>query len=417
MDKQTKLDLITTVMIAGFGVAIIYHYIVGKYLGLSYPHDAFLFTPDDKFRDFLNMLDYRSFFSWLFKNDAAANAIFPVMGWLISPFSAIKNHNTSLTIFLGISITFITLTTWYQIKGKSVTINIRYLFVLTFMSFPVLFLLDRANFEIFVYIFLFGFVFFYVNNWYYLSVLMLSLAICLKIFPAVFLVLFVSDKKYVEALLTVLLTMGLTVIPLSLSTFGLERSLAAIASNLDSYNKLYALKDMGLDFGHSAFGLLKVLLYRLHLQDSIAYCLRPYTLVVLCLFIIVSCHIIFVETQLWKKVMLLVASMCLFPHVSADYKLLHIYIPMFLFLNTPDKDRNDFLYALLFSLLLIPKNYRKILKISGSYPGIVIDPLLLTVFMMLIIYSGIMITRREDVLLRFKAHRQALAELTCFWQR
>ncbi len=416
MDKQAKLELITTVMVIGFFLAVLYHYILGKYLGFGYPHDTFLFDPSDKFRDFLNLLDYRSYYARLFKSSTAEGSVFPVMGWVITFFSLIGSAKVSLVCFLGAFTAVFAATTWFTVKGESPVVTAKNTVVLVFMSFPVLFVLDRGNFESLVYLCLLGFVSSYVHGRDLAAVSLLSLAICMKIFPAVFLLLFISDRKYGQALLTVLLTLGLTIIPLSLSPWGLQKSLSSIAFTLNSYNALYAVQDAGLDFGHSAFGLFKLLLRQCCFAGDLAPFMRPYTVTVLLFFGIVSAHIILIETELWKKIMLLVAAMCLFPHVSGDYKLLHLYLPLFLFLNTDPEKRADVRYALLFALLLIPKNYRLIiipshLWTASLYPGVVLDPLLLVIFMLLIIGQGVKRVRREDLLRRFSEHRQALVAL------
>jgi hypothetical protein len=49
--------------------------------------------------------------------------------------------------------------------------------------------------------------------------------------------------------------------------------------------------------------------------------------------------------------------MNIFPHVSADYKLIHLFIPLFLYINTKKTDNNDLLYISIFSLLVISKSY------------------------------------------------------------
>ena len=53
--------------------------------------------------------------------------------------------------------------------------------------------------------------------------------------------------------------------------------------------------------------------------------------VVLGLFI--AAYVVLVEKEFWKKVAILVVAMLLLPHVSADYKLIHIFLPLFLFIN------------------------------------------------------------------------------------
>jgi hypothetical protein len=74
------------------------------------------------------------------------------------------------------------------------------------------------------------------------------------------------------------------------------------------------------------------------------------------------------------------------PQVSCDYKLIHFFIPIFLFINTKDKSKKDFAYVLLFALLLIPKNYHLLSKI---YDGVIIDPIIMLVLAALIMADGL----------------------------
>ncbi len=49
--------------------------------------------------------------------------------------------------------------------------------------------------------------------------------------------------------------------------------------------------------------------------------------------------------------------MLLLPQVTFDYKMIHLYIALMLFLNSQKQSQYDILYAILFGLLLIPKDY------------------------------------------------------------
>ncbi len=49
--------------------------------------------------------------------------------------------------------------------------------------------------------------------------------------------------------------------------------------------------------------------------------------------------------------------MLLLPQVTFDYKMIHLYIALMLFLNSQKQSPYDILYAILFGLLLIPKDY------------------------------------------------------------
>ena len=83
-------------------------------------------------------------------------------------------------------------------------------------------------------------------------------------------------------------------------------------------------------------------------------------------FVFLSGYVFFIEKELWKKIMLLVSAALLLPHVSADYKLIYIFIPMYIFINLEKKSRFDLFYAVMFGLLLIPKDYYLFSKIVSD---------------------------------------------------
>ena len=63
MDKETKIRNIVAIILIGFVASLFFHYLKGVYLNLPYPHNTFLFRPDDKFADFFvlyDIMEYRS---------------------------------------------------------------------------------------------------------------------------------------------------------------------------------------------------------------------------------------------------------------------------------------------------------------------------------------------------------------------
>jgi hypothetical protein len=91
-----------------------------------------------------------------------------------------------------------------------------------------------------------------------------------------------------------------------------------------------------------------------------------YIIMVCLLFLPVFVYILFIEKELWKTVALLTFSMLLLPNISADYKLLHIFLPIFLFINSKESSRLDLFYLLMFGLLMIQKNYFYLSGISSD---------------------------------------------------
>jgi hypothetical protein len=91
-------------------------------------------------------------------------------------------------------------------------------------------------------------------------------------------------------------------------------------------------------------------------------------------------------------VALLALAMNLFPYVSADYKLLYVMLPLYMFLNSPERSRWDYTYAVLLALLLAPKNFGHIATpaaIGGSM-GIILNPALMMALMTLIVVQSLL---------------------------
>jgi len=91
--------------------------------------------------------------------------------------------------------------------------------------------------------------------------------------------------------------------------------------------------------------------------------------------------------------MLLVGSMILLPYVSADYKLIHLFLPIALFVASPSRSRLDGMYAVIFGLLVIPKTY--FTTPEGINWNSLINILLMTVLCGLIILDRFVLSRRQ----------------------
>jgi tetratricopeptide (TPR) repeat protein len=90
---------------------------------------------------------------------------------------------------------------------------------------------------------------------------------------------------------------------------------------------------------------------------TVASLVKPYYALMCCIAGMITLYVLFIKADLWKKVALLTFAALLFPHVSADYKLIHLFLPLVLFINAPGGFRHDKLFTWFFGLLLIPKSY------------------------------------------------------------
>jgi hypothetical protein len=101
------------------------------------------------------------------------------------------------------------------------------------------------------------------------------------------------------------------------------------------------------------------------------------------------------EKELWRKVALLALAMILLPQVSPDYKLMHVFIPLFLFINKPAAQRRDVLYTILFALLLIPKSYLRLAPFPEASSSLLLNPLIMLALAGVIVSEGIADARRR----------------------
>jgi hypothetical protein len=219
----------------------------------------------------------------------------------------------------------------------------------------------------------------------------------MKLFPILFLLLFVKNKLWKQIIINLLLVIFITFFSIFVLGLDMESYLLLLSNNSKFYTENYVIADGGLDFGHSLFGLIKGFFLFLDSRHLVPQLLTPYFVFVIIVFIYFSYFIVFKEKSLWKNSTIIVILFCLLPNVSADYKLIHFLIPILLYINHVSSFEEikqktkvfnfniDFLYILLFSTLLVPKNYRFFLDI---YDGVIIDPVVMVIFLFLFVVKS-----------------------------
>jgi hypothetical protein len=145
----------------------------------------------------------------------------------------------------------------------------------------------------------------------------------------------------------------------------------------------------GLGFGHSIFGALKFLLYLVQPQlitlGAPKSLILSYMVLALVFLISIGIYLMKAEKSFWKKVMLVVCALNLLPLVSADYKLLHLFIPFYLFLNNQEEFPTDLIFVILFSLLFIPKSYWNLPGLPEVSIAVLLNPILMLTMVIMIV--------------------------------
>lgn len=399
MDKTNKILTISSIVLIGFFLSVIFHYIFGIYLQKPYPLNTFLFAPEIAFDDFTKMMIVVKDFA-PFKTVSMWINYFPLAYIILFPFSLIKNKILAYAIFASPFAVFLT---WSNIRNftcKDLTKlqNFQNIFIMTVLSYPVLCILDRGNFDMFLFLLFAGFIYCFKAEKYLISSVLLAVINAIKPFTLIFLVLFLFKKRYKELIFNLLITSILAIGGFMLLHGGIFAQISVFLKNLLIFKMQYVYQnnnDFGMTNDSSLYMALKLLLCRLTVPPIMTTNLlvKIYSWIS---FVLAGVIIFFAwrEKIFWKKITLLTLSMLLLPYLVNDYKLIFLFVPMWLFVNAEEKSKFDLLYSVLFALIILPKNLvilqsvNVIENTARLYKtGVAISPLLMLIFIGLLIYD------------------------------
>ncbi|MFA7658053.1 MAG: glycosyltransferase 87 family protein [Candidatus Gastranaerophilaceae bacterium] len=361
MNKENKVTLVSNIILVGFFLAVIFHYVLGFYMGMKPPFNSFVYPAYKAFCDFKdvlpfvqNLAPYKEVTPWI--------AYFPLAYIFMFPFTLIKSKVIAYLIFASGFMAFLIYMDIKVFSGKSLTKlqNFQNIFIITFLSYPVLFNLDKGNFDMFLFIVLALSVYCFKSEKYLLSAILLAIENAIKPFPLLFLLLFLFKKRYKEFFLSLILT-GLLIIGGFMVLRGdFFNQIVVFIQDLELFKLGYVYgndNNMGLNFTSSLFMPLKWAFCKLGSHPAMSPFLfeRIYNW----LWNIITVIIVFFtwkEKIFWKRISLLTFYMLLMPYLVFDYKLIFLFIPLWLFAEVKESSRFDLIYTILFGLLLIPKS-------------------------------------------------------------
>ena len=395
VNRERKIHLVRTMILSGFLVCFLYYYAVSIGRGIDVSVKVVL-PVIHKFEDFFNPLYGWEHFHFYAGDPGRGEEIrhlfiyFPATYLVFDIFSIFK-RNAALAVYLSIFGLYFFFYSFSNLRTDRKTVSVQDSLICLFFSFPTMFVMTTGNVEGVVFLFLSLFIFFYQKEKKILSTFFLSWAIAMKLYPAVFLVLLISDRHYKEVLYALGFIILLTLLPLLVYDGGFNGGIwnyySRFMGNLARYNEIFILKGIGIAWGNSLFHAIRILLGPYWPEVSLL--VRPWLVSAAFIFLLLSAYVIFIERIFWKKVTLLLVAMNTLTFVSADYKLLHLFIPLFLLVNYESEDRFDYGYLFLLSLLLIPKNYFELYNKPGFGIPFVLDPLIMILIASLIIVSGL----------------------------
>jgi hypothetical protein len=400
-NKEEKIGLFVLIIVIGFAVAVGYHYFIGVYMDKPWPANTFLFSPDWRFSDF----DY------VVRQSAALDPFGKdIGGFEGAPFGQFVGYLFSIVpiawlqlgiFFVFFYIAFLLMTKYYLYGSKSKLTPYRLLtmFIIVFLTYPVLFAVDRGNFDLLVCVLLLLFAFTYERQKYRASTIFLALAIAIKPYAAIFIIVYFLDKKFKDGLLVIFNTVFLTVLSLSLFKDGLivetqkyfhilfGRAEYLLGNQQGFTSDLFGLLTVGIKFIGDTLGIDKNG-FTMYLPSNpglkVAYGLAVIGIAIYFVIYLWKKH-----PPLWKVLSVLTILVILLPFSSYDYRLVYLFVPLLMYLAINNNTRNDLLTIILWGLLLVPKNYYTLSPpknigtimstdlFIGQNIGVVINPLLL----------------------------------------
>jgi len=397
LEKKAKVLILCFIVVMGFGIGVALNYFRGAYDNLPYPYNTFLLIPSGKFSDYYDVLRDGHSLSPYLEFKSAQYPFLAFLGYLLSslsiPFEVFILFVSGL--FLLFSIHYLRIGTWIE--------SVTPIFVIPFLSYPFLFTVERGNFEILLFVLLLAFIFFFTRKQYLVSALILSFAIAMKVYPAVMLILFIPEKKYREMIISVVSTILITLICLLLFKGGLIPNLTfllqfTIFSSNAGVSNFISINNNWVQRGVTLLTFIKIYYYEIGRLP--VFIVNNFMLAYLMLagisMTITTLFVIFIEKETWKRVALLILAMLLLPPISADYKLLYIFIPLYIFLDKKTISKADIFYLLMFGVLLIPKNFFFFQNLSSdtvNYHDIsislVINFIVMIIMALVIVISGL----------------------------
>lgn len=394
MEKSQKILLLSSIVLVGFIITVIFHYIMGFYLNVPYPFNTFLSVPKEAFSDFTDTLQKIGNFAPYVHRDCWMG-YFPLAYILLFPFSFIKGRLIAYLIFASGFFSFLIYMNVRFLYDKTLAKieNFKNIFIMSFLAYPVLYVLDRGNFDMFLFILFAGFIYAFKSEKYFLSAVLIGIENAIKPFSSLFLILFLFKKKFKEFFLSLLISLLLIIGGFLFLKGGFFHQIIIYIQNLVVFKKIWVDDNYGRGMmdTSSIFTALKFLLCCCNHIISVELLEKIYNYLG---FIITAATIFFTyrEEIYWKKITLLTLNMLLVPYIIINYKLIFLLVPIWLFINAEEKTKFDLAYTILFGLLLFSKKiFIFWLHLKGytqfiTY-GVIINPIIMLLFMGLIIFE------------------------------
>jgi predicted nucleic acid-binding Zn ribbon protein len=408
--QKRKLTIVLFIILCGFLIACDYHYFEGVFFGKGYPYNTFLFDPGNRYSDYFDVIrasivpdPYATQLTVYFP---FAYVLFNFLASVFQPYAGlyILFIASSMVLFFWI---------YSMLESLKLTTFQRFLSTVIFggLSYPVLFCWDRGNIEILLLACVLGFLHFFYKDKYWVALVFLLPAICIKLYPAALLAMYLPRRQYLPLISCGLAAIALTFLSLLSFDNPVGQEILEWQSNLAVFKTNYLIGNGAMGSGSSPWNIMKTVFINMNLAKanllsmpvnsewaenlvlSLRSLLHGYSIIMLLLALYLTWHIVFVENDLRRQTILLLLFMVVAPAGGADYKMIYL-VPVIVLMITLSERKYDFLALFYIAIVLIPKKYffiPNLITDSGyadASTAVFINPILMILSLIIIIESG-----------------------------
>lgn len=256
------------------------------------------------------------------------------------------------TVYTTITTSIFVLMIYKFKRGHSVE-RITLVFI-SLLSFPYIFQLERGNILLIAVLFSMVFIFFKDSKskaMRELAYIFLAIAAGIKIYPAVFGLLLIQEKRYKDAIKTMIYGIAFAILPFAF--FGGTSSISQLFKNFRKYTELF--QNLGYGF---FLDIKNTVMMVFHIFDNT----QPYTvqigIYITFIFVAFALMSLFYTKENWKKIAICTLLLIAAPGGSVVYTLLFMTAPLILFLDSKLQRRKlDYAYVALYVMMFVPWTY------------------------------------------------------------
>lgn len=304
----------------------------------------------DTFRDFININLYIENFSPYIDMDSS----YPPFNFVIAlPFTRVmleKSVDDSLALYFSCALAMLCILLLLAKKRFSLNWRATGLIALAVLfSSPTLFLIERANYVVFTFFFTGLFLLTYESESRAVrecSYLWLAMAVATKMYPAVFGLLLLKERRFFDLVRAALYSLLLFFLPFFMMEGGVVENIEAFLNNLTTFSGFTRLS---LDV--SAGGGIRITAYLLGL-DYVSAGVSVFSTIFRFTAFAILCVNILLIGEKWQTVFFCSLASILLPSPVMINTLIMAYFGVFALLIKKEKRKIDYVY-LAFSLLLL----------------------------------------------------------------